>query len=374
MAMHLVVDCRSIHRHMGGIGRAALHLVEALGAAGGDRRVSALIGANPPDSLSLSGVDIHQVEAAMIDEAFDQFGLPGVLEDLQADVYLNSTFSVPALKTTRVQMSIIHDIVFEDHPEWVEPGLRDYLRRWSRFAAGHADRVVTVSDHARERIRAAYGTDPAKVVRIYNGIASSCFEPPDIGVQARLRVRHSIHRPYILYLGTLEPKKGVPELIAAFGRLSATGMEVELVLAGGRGGPEFDLEEAIAATGRVERVRVLGYVDETDKKDLLAGCALFVYPSHYEGFGLPPLEAMALGAPTLVNDATSLPEVVGDAALKVNVGDRDAFAQALDRGLRDDGFKKRAQVAGPAQARRFSWEHAAGHVWELCEGLISSRN
>jgi alpha-1,3-rhamnosyl/mannosyltransferase len=296
------------------------------------------------------------------------------------------SFSVPVLKTTRRQIAYIHDVVFEDKPEWVEPGLRAYLQRWSRFAANHADRIVTVSDHARSRICDVYGIPSERIKRIYNGIPAETFDTlPSDHINKTLNryglatSAESSASPYLLYLGSAEPKKGTPELLTAFVELAKRGFDGQLIMAGGKSGPDWDLDAAIAgAESRIRtnagsssapRIRHVGYVDEDEKKALIAGCALFVYPSHYEGFGLPPLEAMALGIPCVVNDATSIPEVVGDAALRVDVRDQEAFIKALEHGLYDKDFRDKARVAGPMRARMFTWDRAANELLDLCESL-----
>jgi glycosyltransferase involved in cell wall biosynthesis len=328
-----------------------------------------IVGARHAGELSVKGVHILPVEAAMIDEPFEQFQLPGVLSELAPDVYLNTTFSVPAVKTTRVQMAVVHDVVFEDRPDFVEPRLRSYLSRWSRFSAAHADHVLTVSDHARARIQDVYGTEPARLTRVYNGISPSCFElPPEREVE-RVRAHFGLKGPFILYLGTVEPKKGVVELLRAYRDARERGLAHTLVLAGGQGGKGFDLEAHIRATGCEGKVRSLGFVDEADKKPLLQACDLFVYPSLYEGFGFPPLEAMALGTPCVVSNLTSLPEIVGDAACATPVEDTSAFAAALLRCASDEGFRSAAASAGPARAKEFSWERSAAQVLDLCERL-----
>jgi glycosyltransferase involved in cell wall biosynthesis len=367
--MHIAVDCRSVHPHMGGIGRAALELVRALGAEPRSHRISMIVGKGHSCDLQFTSINVVTAEAAMIDERFEQLYLPSLLAELGVDLYLNSTFSIPAIKTTRYQLAIIHDVVFEDRPEYVEPRLRSYLSRWSRFTATHADRVLTVSDHARDRISSTYGIDRSRVVRAYNGIAALSFEAPDEGDVTLVRVKYHLKDPFILYLGTVEIKKGICELLRAFRLTLDAGFSGCLVLAGGKGGPDFVLEREVRAAGCEGRVRALGYVDETDKKPLLRACTLFVYPSLYEGFGLPPLEAMALGVPCVVSDQTSLPEIVGDAALVARVQDPPDFARALDKGLSDKGFRAEAGIAGPARAREFSWERSAGEILDLCQSL-----
>lgn len=357
--MKVVFDGRSIHRNMGGIGRAALELCRAVAAAGRRPQLTLLLGRGAPEGLQIDGVETLSVDAAMIDEGFEQLHLPPLLERLGADLYFNPTFSVPAIKTVRFQVSVIHDVVFEERPHWVEPGLRAYLSRWSRFAAAEADHVVTVSDDARRRIRKVYGVEDARVTRIYNGVPPSGFEPPTAKAVADVRRKYRLDGPYVLYLGAIEPKKGVAELVEVFPRLGFPG---PLVLAGGQGGMTIELPSA-------PFLRPLGYIPDEDKKPLLQAASLFVYPSRYEGFGLPPLEAMALGVPCVVGGETSLPEVVGDAALTADVGRTELFERTLIRGLNDVEFRARAAKAGPKRARRFSWERSAAEFIKLCDAL-----
>jgi alpha-1,3-rhamnosyl/mannosyltransferase len=367
--MHIVLDCRSIHSHMGGIGKAAWGLAEELGRHPRRHRITLIVGEHLPPEFRIRNVELVQVEAAMIDEHFEQLGLPALLEDMNVDVYANTTFSIPALKTSPKQVAFIHDVVFEDHPEWVEPKLREYLSRWSRFSASHADRVVTVSKHAGNRIAEVYDIDHRRIRVIYNGLTPESRSSPSPDRIAHARREQSLSMPYILYIGSIEPKKGIPELLEAFSRLSREESNIDLALVGGAGGPAFDLHAAILKTGCPDRVRRLGYLPEEEKRALLAGSALFVYPSHYEGFGLPPLEAMALGVPCVVNDATSLPEVVGAHALRVDVRDAERFAATLSRGLHDEAFRARAGLLAPRWAKKFTWQRAAGRFLDLCEEL-----
>ncbi len=365
--MHIAIDCRSIHKHMGGIGRAALELVRVLAAEPRGHRISMIIGEGHETELPRESLSVLTVDAAMIDERFEQFHLPSLLAEIGADLYLNTTFSVPAVKTTSRQMSIVHDVVFEDEPDYVEASLRAYLSRWSRFAAGHADHILTVSDHARDRILKVYGADPSRVTRVYNGISDSCFEQPTETDIARVRNKFGLDQPFVLYLGTLEIKKGIVELLRAYREAIECGLSETLVLAGGKGGPAFDLEEEIRNVGCVGRVRYLGFVDEADKKPLLKASRAFVYPSLYEGFGLPPLEAMALGVPCVVSDRTSLPEIAGPAALVTRVSASGEFGRALVRAAHDEDFRAAAALSGPSRAREFSWKTSAGQVLDLCE-------
>jgi len=328
-----------------------------------------IVGASHAATFSIEGVQVIPVDAAMIDERFEQLMLPSLLEEMAVDVYLNTAFSVPAVKTTKVQLSIIHDVVFEDRPEYVEEWLGSYLSKWSRFAAYHADHVLTVSDHALDRISKVYGISPSRITRVYNGISPSCFEKPDDREITRVRRKFGLDRPFILYLGSIEEKKGIIQLLQAFPLITEESSPANLVLAGGKGGSAFDLESEIKKAGCEGRVRSLGFVDESDKKPLLKMCSLFVYPSLYEGFGFPPLEAMALGVPCVVSDQTCLPEIAGDAALVAPLAESGKFADVLRRGLLDVDFRRSAGTAGPARARTFLWGDSAQEILKLCEIL-----
>lgn len=366
--MHLAIDCRSIHPHMGGIGRAALELVRELGVQARGHRITMIVSSHAGE-VSARGIHILPVDAAMIDEPFEQLRLPSLLAELRADLYLNTTFAVPAVKTTKIQAAIIHDIVFEDRPELVEAGLRSYLSKWSRFTATHADHVLTVSDHALGRIEEAYGTSRSRLSRIYNGLAPACFVTPPGSEIARVCTKFELKPPFILYLGTIEIKKGIRELVAAYRRAADRGLTLPLILAGGKGGPGFDFDQEIRQAGCSGCVRSLGYIEEGDKQALLAACDVFVYPSLYEGFGLPPLEALALGKPCLVSDQTSLPEIVGSAAIVTRVEDADQFSKDLLECSHDAAFRRTAASAGPARAREFSWARSATELLTLCERL-----
>jgi len=217
-----------------------------------------------------------------------------------------------------------------------------------------------------------YGVKASRITRIYNGISSSCFVQPPAADISRVRSFYGLHQPYILCLGTIETKKGVAELLRAFRIASERGVQECLVFAGGQGAPGLDIEEEIRKSHCERRVRVLGYVEEAEKKALIKASRLFVYPSLYEGFGLPPLEAMALGVPCVVSDQTSLPEVVGKAALLTQVKNASLFADALVQALHNDGVRTEVSVSGPPRAREFTWESSAAQLLEVCERLGGS--
>jgi alpha-1,3-rhamnosyl/mannosyltransferase len=165
--------------------------------------------------------------------------------------------------------------------------------------------------------------------------------------------------PYVLTIGTVEPRKDHPLLVRAFDAVAARDRDLHLVIAGPDGWGAAALSDAIAAAAHRDRIVRLGYIDDEARSGLLAGAALFAFPSVYEGFGLPPLEAMRAGVPVVATAAGSLPEVLGDAALLVPPGDADALADAIAEAFADPVERARLIHAGHAQAAHYSWERCA---------------
>src|SRR5581483_4835633 len=200
---------------------------------------------------------------------------------------------------------------------------------------------------------------PARVRAIPHGVDRPC--PP-----ARSCRRAESGRT-VLALATSEPRKDLPTLVRAFDQIAAGRPDVRLVLAGPRGWAEQEVAAAVAAARHRDRIERLGWVDAERRAELLAAATVFAYPSRYEGFGLPPLEAMAAGVPVVASAAGAVPEAVGDAALIVPVGDADALADALATVLDDGTCAGSLAERGRARAAGFTWERTADGLVSLYE-------
>jgi glycosyltransferase involved in cell wall biosynthesis len=176
---------------------------------------------------------------------------------------------------------------------------------------------------------------------------------------------------YLLYLGTLQPRKNLIRLVEAFALLQPLSVDLRLVLAGKRGWHCDDLTARVRSLGLSGRVVFPGYVDDDDKAALISGATALVYPSLYEGFGLPVLEAMACGTPVLTSNVSSLPEVAGDAALLVNPLDVDDISAGMSRLITDADLRRSLVIEGYAQVRKFSWANAAHQVLQVLESVAS---
>jgi glycosyltransferase involved in cell wall biosynthesis len=250
------------------------------------------------------------------------------------------------------------------------PPLRRYLERVVPRSITRADRVLADSIHTRSDIVSHFGVSPDKIEVLYSGFAARFRPEPEPGEWQRLQSRYGIDdRPYVLSVGTLQPRKNYVRLIRAFSALRPEAMKpgTQLVIAGGWGWLYDDILAAAEEHG--ERVRILGFVDEADLPALYRSAALFAFPSLYEGFGLPVLEAMACGVPVVCSNASSLPEVAGDAALLVDPVDTDGLAGAMGRVLEDGELREEMIARGLVQAARFTWDGAARQLMAVLDVL-----
>jgi glycosyltransferase involved in cell wall biosynthesis len=362
--VRIALDCRSAFAGMGGIGRYAWSLFQEFRSLAGQHEVFCYFSHLPPPGPVQvpENFRVRIIESGMVDERFDQFILPSLLEEDEVDVYHNPTFSVPSVHGKTRLVSTVHDVVFVKRPDLVEPRLREYLDKATRRAARGASRIITVSDFSARGITECYEVPSASIAVIPNGVHPPAqFSDSSKATLARLGIPAG---EYVLYVGSIEPKKNLELLLQALDLLrTEDGNRPHLVLAGSHGSCAASLRSELENRAQRGAVTLTGHVTDPDLEALYADAALFVYPSLYEGFGLPPLEAMLRGVPTIVADSTSLPEVVGDAALKVDSAKPEALAQAMRTLLADAPKRNKLSDAGRTRAAEFTWKRsAAAHL------------
>jgi glycosyltransferase involved in cell wall biosynthesis len=251
----------------------------------------------------------------------------------------------------------VHDLTFFDHPELHEAMKVRFFRRAITEAARRADALIAVSDATAERLHDLLAPT-APVVVAPHGLDHERLGPVDPGDDDERRRRLGVDQPYVAFVGTLEPRKDVPALVAAFARLAPARPDLRLVLAGPDGWGTAAVRAAIAEHGVATRVGRVGYLADADLAALMRGAAALAYPSLGEGFGLPVLEALACGTPVVTTSTTPFAARLADAALVVPPSDPVALAGALEAALDDAATMDRLRAAGPPLAAGFTWDRS----------------
>jgi glycosyltransferase involved in cell wall biosynthesis len=253
----------------------------------------------------------------------------------------------------------VHDLSFLFFPQNFRAMNRVYLQALTRLSARRARRVIAVSESTKRDLVEEYGLSPAKVDVVYNGVDTT-FRPLPASEVAAFRQQAGLPERFILFVGTLEPRKNVARLVEAYARLPEG--RPPLLLVGGKGWLYDEIFSRVEELDLSGEVRHVGYVPAETLPLWFNAAELFVYPSLYEGFGLPPLEALACGTAVVASSASSLPEVVGEAGLLVDPLDTEALAAAMDQVLANRDRRERLREAGPGQAQGFTWQKAARHT------------
>ena len=274
---------------------------------------------------------------------------------------LHVQFTAPPFCPCPVIVSL-HDLSFEHLPHTFNRRSRTQLRLTVRHSAKRAARIISLSEHTRQDIAQTYGIDEKLIHAIPLAAAPDFSRVRDDKELQRVRHTYGIMGDYILSVGSIQPRKNLARLVKAYASLKSRLLTDELpklVLVGKRAWLYDETLRALEETGLSNLVILTGYVPQSDLPALYSGALCFVYPSYFEGFGLPPLEAMKCGTPVIVGNTTSLPEVVGDAALSVDPYDVEAIAAGIERLIKDSVFRDQLSGKGLARAEMFDWRETA---------------
>jgi glycosyltransferase involved in cell wall biosynthesis len=364
-ALRIGIDVTSAVRQGGGIGRYTRELLRALALADPESQYRLFFTSRrQPHALPPLGGNFRVRHIPLDDIWFVRLwhraGVPMPVEWLSGavDLFHSPDFVLPpTLPRTRTLLTV-HDLSFVRDPESAPAVLRDYLNVVVPRSVRRADHVFTDSEATRQDLAELYRTPPEKMSVLYCGI-SEAFQPVmDAARLEAVRARYGLGGwPFILAVGTLQPRKNYTRLIQAFAQIARG--DLRLVIAGGRGWL-FDAVFAEVERLRLkERVLFPGFIDDADLPALYSAAGVLAYPSIYEGFGLPMLEAMACGTPVVASTASCLPEVAGEAALLAPPTDVDALAGALQRAVQDDALRGDLIAKGFQRARQFGWDASA---------------
>jgi glycosyltransferase involved in cell wall biosynthesis len=362
--MRVGIDARLVYYSQAGIGQYIVHLVNGLAQVDGDNEY-VLLQSRKDDTTILEEPNFRRVSLwTPSHHRLERYSLNVELMRLGLDV-LHSPDFIPPHRPNCRSVITIHDLAFLLYPH--------FLTKESARYYGHIDQAVRWTDHiisvseSTKRDTIQHLGVPEDKITVVHEAANPVFRPLDRETaQEQVRNRHGVDGRYILFVSTIEPRKNVPTLIRAVWQLKECYKEdVRLVLAGGKGWLFEDAFAVVEELGMGDRVHFLGRVSSDDLLNLYNAAELLAHPAFYEGFGLPPLEAMACGLPVVVSNVASLPEVVGDAGLLIDPHDVDELTFAMWRVLNDSELGEEMRKKGLSQAEGFSWERAARETVDI---------
>ncbi len=369
--MRIGIDARLVYYSQAGIGQYILHLVNGLAQVDRDNQY-VLLQSRKDDTEILDRPNFRRVSLwTPSHHRLERYSLNVELVRLGLDV-LHSPDFIPPHRPACKSVITVHDLAFLLYPH--------FLTKESARYYGHIDQAVRWTDHiiavseSTKRDTIQHLGVPQDKITVVHEAANPIFRPLDKSA-ARQEVldRHGVDGPFVLFVSTIEPRKNVPTLLRAVWQLMQCYKEdVRLVLAGGRG---WLFEDAFAVVEELDldgRVHFVGRVPSEDLLHLYNAAEMLAHPAFYEGFGLPPLEAMACGLPIIVSNVASLPEVVGDAGLLIDPNDIDELTVAMWRVLNDSALREEMRQKGLRQAARFSWERAARETMAIYKSVYEA--
>jgi glycosyltransferase involved in cell wall biosynthesis len=381
--MDIGIDYTAAVWQGGGIGRYTRNLIRALSELDAGNQYTLFVaggwgdgdGLGPwPDNFRVRSIPLSDRWLSIL---WQRLRLPIPIQIItgRLDLFHSPDFVLPPLGRTPAILTV-HDLSFLRVPRFFVPGFRDYLEGAVCRAVARAQHILADSENTQHDLIELLAVPPGQVTVLYPGVEDRFRPIKDWEALARVRARYGLPDRFVLGLGTLQPRKNFDGLVEAFRwLLSEWGDEPEiadlhLVISGGKGWMFEDTLALVERVGLSERVHFAGFVEDADLPALYTMAAVFAFPSWYEGFGLPVLEAMACSTPVVAADNSSLPEVVGDAGLMVDASDAGGLAAALAKLLTDEVLRARLELAGAEQVRCFTWENAARQLLDLyCSGI-----
>ncbi len=297
---------------------------------------------------------------------FFEFGIPKALKKTKADLFLSPDGWL-SLKTDIPSIPVIHDLNFNHFPEFIPWHVKKYYYTFFPKFATKATRIATVSEFTKKDIVQSYHIDENKIDVVYNGANINYF-PISEEKKQKTREKYTQGKPYFLFIGTIHPRKNLKHLLLAFDKLKlTTDNDTKLLVIGEKKWWTKDLDKAYKSISCKEDVIFLGRVNEPELKDIIPSALALTYPSFFEGFGIPILEAFYCKVPVLTSQSSSMPEVGGDAAIYVDPASVNSICDGLIKISMDENLRKDLIAKGEKQKSKFSWDKSADNLWHCIE-------
>ena len=368
----VAIDYTPAYEQGAGIGRYVRELVTALAQQDQQTPYRLFVAGATSDSLPVSPAQNFswrstRLTPSWLARIWHRLHVPLPVEVFTGsiDLYHATDFVLPPTTARTRTIVQVHDLSFVRVPEAAAPNLKVYLDRVVPNSVRHADHVVADSQATKEDLIEFYRLPPGKITVLHGGVDQRFRPATEEAIQAVRQKYHLNDYHYIFSVGTVQPRKNYSRLIEALAYLRSHRHDVHLVIAGGRGWLEDPIYRMIETTGMQAFVHFIGFAADADLPALYSGADCLAFPSLYEGFGFPVLEAMACGTPVMTSNVSSLPEVAGDAALIVDPYDLDAICNALESLLNDNELCKTLIARGFAHAQQFTWAASAAKLQQI---------
>jgi len=370
-ALRIGIDIRTVTPTRSGVGNYVVNLLEGLRWVApqqdifmvGQRINLDTLGWNlDPDRYHLTRLS-H--ENHPLGDIWAHYWLPRVLRQQEVEVFHGPATLIPLSRTDCASVVTIHDLVAFLYPETIPRKYAIYMRWLIKRVVERADLVISVSENTKEDLVRLLGVDPKRIMVVYEAAPPGFHAISDADRLNWVRHRYGLEDPFVYHVGNIEPRKNLVRLVKAFMLMrQRTKRRVKLVITGQKGWLTNMLFRELDGMQLGEEVVFTGYVPRHELPLLMNAAEAFVFPSLYEGFGLPALEAMSCGTPLVTSNISSLPEIVDQAAVMVDPLEVESIAQGLERVLEDEDLRARLVRDGLARSRRFSWERAARETLE----------
>jgi glycosyltransferase involved in cell wall biosynthesis len=361
--MHIGIDATAMPPQPVGAGQYMIHLIRALVTLPGNERYRIyvqphgrdLIGLPENERLKFQLVPSHSPFARLV---WEQAQFPGLLRHSGLDLLHSLHYTMP-LSHPLPQVVTLHDLTYFVYPQYHILPKRYFFRNFIRLSGRKAERLVAVSESTRQDAIRLAGLAAEKIISAPLGVTAE-FQPiRDLQRLQPIKEKYRLPSRFILFVGLLEPRKNLITLLHAYRHIYQQIGDVRLVIVGRQGWKMRQTRQLLDSLALTPYVHFTGYVEQQDLPAIYNLADVFVYPSLYEGFGLPVLEALACGVPVITSEVSSMPEIAGETALYFPPTDDLALAQVLLELLQDEEQRKALSIAGPKRAARFTWEETA---------------
>lgn len=369
------IDTSSVYRSRAGVGCYTKNLISELhGMEGRSDFLLFPIREKATKKSTKKKIVLFKIFGGIQRMLWEQIFIPFFLWINGMDIFHSPAYVCPLIKTCPTVVTI-HDMAYLLYPEKFVSAYRGYLKFWVPLCISSADKIITDSLCSKKDIVRLLRVPEDKIEVVYLG-KSDKFQPiADSSKIASLKERYGLKKDFVLYVGTIEPRKNILGLVKAYRRLKEihADFDYSLVIGGEKGWKYSDVFDFVKDNSLMNDVIFLGHISEEDLPVLYNSAKVFIYPSLYEGFGLPVLEAMACGVPVITSNTSSLPEIVGDAGIMVDPLDIEALSSAISRVLGDAALRNRMIKSGIKRAAEFSWEKTAQKNMQIYQDLLAEK-